>query len=367
MNDPKCNAVAKEKQRLAKDNITDNLSLEKIAASVRSASWPLTLKPTESGEAFQSPAAASPGDPDGDDPTSISPPELVSASQVAQVVARDGQQPESRTIAQSLEYEPHQLFTVFCNAMVASLKMEQIKPSIFDDSFHKNGRLKKDSVVLELNGSGSGHKWKILPEDVRVCGGEWVYKKSHGGPFLIVQLLGSGETSKVWRAVTKKENTSYACVIKYWIKVFDESTNETWDIKKIQRESKKSTGDEVTNYKKIYGDFSSLVGRKKLNSRWCVILPFFKPIPKDKRNEETLKIIEEVLNEQFYKEKESKSYQFKDCDWRWRHVGERDDRIVLFDLADLTVKDNADKAAHHKYVKEHIEELRKRMPQQQEL
>jgi hypothetical protein len=295
----------------------------------------------------------------------------VSASQETQVVVPGGQQQESspRIMKQSDEYNSHSLFTVFCNAIVASLNMTQKKPSIFDDTFQTEGRLKKGSVVLELYGSGlpgMRHKWQDLPNDLCICGGEWKYEEDHQGPFLIVQLLGAGETSRVWRAVVQSQDkkTAYACILKYWIKVYDESNKKMFESTEIEHESNSSTTREVAYYKKIYGDFASFVGRKKLNSRWCVILPFFKPIPKNRRNKETLEKIEKVLHEKFYKQEESKSYQFKDCDWRWRHVGERDNQIVLFDLADLVVVEDRDKTVHHKYVMNHIEGLRKRMPQQ---
>jgi hypothetical protein len=360
--DSQCSNAASEKQRLAESNILNVL----------------TLKPrAEPPAAFLLPAAASPGVTRGDkEPISGSSPEHVSTSQETQLVVHRGQQHESllHTLVQSDEYKSHSLFTILCNAIVASLKlkMEQNKPPIFDDNFQTEGRLEKGSVVMELHGSGSQetrHKWQVLPNNLDVCGGEWKYEEEHQGPFLIVQLLGAGATSRAWRAVVQSHDkeTTYTCIIKYWIKVSDESDNTVLNSQEIEDKSNNSTTIEVANYKMIYGDFASLVGRKKLNSRWCVILPFFKPIPNNRRNEETLKKIEKVLHEKFYKQEESKSYQFKDWDWSWRHVGERDNQIVLFDLADLLVIENADKAMHNKYVKDHIEKLRERMPPQQQI
>ena len=73
------------------------------------------------------------------------------------------------------------------------------------------------------------------------------------------------------------------------------------------------------------------VHARVLNGYNCVILPFFEPISiVDRRNETVLNAIENIL-----KQIGDKNMAFRDCDRKWRHVGRFNNKIYLFDLAEL--------------------------------
>ena len=201
--------------------------------------------------------------------------------------------------------------------------------------------------------------------------------------YLVRTLVGVGSTSRCWGAVVIPYNNimpqnGFSCVIKYWIKIWDKDTKEYYDDGWIAKESEQTTGKEVANYKKIYGNIffptgkGGCVAQKKLNNTYCVILPFFEPIKKDERGgdklERVLNEVRNVLLERFYNEDEAKSYRFKESDQRWSHIGRwtepGSDRkhLVLFDLADLEIED-ATKDQHKDYVARHIKTLRESLGQ----
>ena len=142
------------------------------------------------------------------------------------------------------------------------------------------------------------------------------------------------------------------------------------DRDKIDELSRAATTNEIENYRTIYGsdkfvrDGKSLLGHIKLNREQCVILPYFEPIPNGRSEEyleATLSDIQKLLKEKFYCKVEGKtvSYQFKECDRRWRHVGRWNGQVVLFDLADLE-KYEISQDEHNEYVSQHIEALKER-------
>ena len=92
-----------------------------------------------------------------------------------------------------------------------------------------------------------------------------------------------------------------------------------------------------------------------------VCFPLFEAIKKEERTIETIRKIMNVLRTRFYVN--GSSYQFKVSDRRWGHVGyyrpnkaTNEKNIVLFDLADLEIKETTSEA-HEDYVKDHIKVL----------
>jgi Family of unknown function (DUF5898) len=141
----------------------------------------------------------------------------------------------------------------------------------------------------------------------------------------LVDYLGSGSTSVVYRALTLDGDD---CVVKMIVAVADDKKVNT--PKDLEKEMERKVTSEVNAYQDIYGSgFGRYVWKKTLNNFECVIMPFFEPIKKEQR-ELCLPEIKEILNK--FK---SKKVAYKECDQLWRHVGSFNNKIYLFDLGDL--------------------------------
>ena len=68
----------------------------------------------------------------------------------------------------------------------------------------------------------------------------------------------------------------------------------------------------------------------QLHGHWCLLLPYFDPIPDVPTRRKYLPKIQTIL-EHF----DSKGLKYKDDDLRWRHVGLRKGEVCLFDLGSL--------------------------------
>jgi hypothetical protein len=136
----------------------------------------------------------------------------------------------------------------------------------------------------------------------------------------VVELLGVGETSRALRAVAANGDE---CVIKMYIRKFEDNVP-------LRDKRFEAVAREVSNYHKIYPTLKRYVWATKLNGFHCVVLPYFKPVDFENR-QESLESIEVVLNSKF---KDAKLC-FAESDMRWRHVGTFQDNVYLFDLADL--------------------------------
>jgi hypothetical protein len=84
----------------------------------------------------------------------------------------------------------------------------------------------------------------------------------------------------------------------------------------------------------------SKVSKVKLNGFQCVVMPFFKPVPKSERGN----VIQNV--EEAYSKLSTKRCMYHDCDVCWRHIGTYEEegsstQYILFDLADMQVLDAA--------------------------
>jgi hypothetical protein len=161
----------------------------------------------------------------------------------------------------------------------------------------------------------------------------------------LVDHLGMGSTSKVYRALTPD---GYNCVVKMYVK--RRGNNKIVLSKRVfDKEAKKAVAQEVNAYKAIYGDeLSGYVWQQELNGLQCVIHPYFKhPDKKDRIN--LLDRIRVRLVNCFAKCDKALSTS----DQVWRHIGWFNDKLYLFDLADLAFDAAGD-------VNNHIERLRLR-------
>jgi hypothetical protein len=159
--------------------------------------------------------------------------------------------------------------------------------------------------------------------------------------YYVVGVIGSGNTSKVFHAVDL-DCKEYA--IKMYVQRFagkTRLTKEAFDIKGLQ-----SVTTEVENFKLIYHKLD--VVHEKLNTHHCVIMPYFNPVPKDKREGYIAKI--ETVLKMFA----LKNRKYKDDDIRWRHVGLHEGKCILYDLAELEA------STSNSFVSQHVEELKRR-------
>jgi Family of unknown function (DUF5898) len=169
--------------------------------------------------------------------------------------------------------------------------------------------------------------------------------------YFIIGALGYGSTSNVYQAIDS-DGTVVA------IKVFVNAGNEILDTKAFKECADMATAEEVTKFCLLYHDvLKDKVKVVNLFGTPCVVMPFFEPVEKKKR-EVCLERIQVVLTDRFLQNK----VQYHADDVRWRHVGVyHDDRdvehIILYDLADLVdVQDEA------KMVDDHCSALRGRWP-----
>ena len=311
--------------------------------------------PPPPAEDMQTPPASEPKQP-----KTNSPPELVT-ERTGQVGSHSGK----GSVCYSNEtYGPTKLLSVLCNAIILSMKIGGDKIKI------DRGGLKSDQTILVLNSNETKHEWRCQENDIDLSG-PWANFTDDSREYLITSLVGVGSTSRCWGAVIldTTNNKCYSCVVKYWIKIYDFEQKTYLEKNMIEEESKQASKQEVDNYNVIYKDlfFSdghNYIGRQIINGVWCVVLPFFEPVKKEERFK-ALKVITHVLKTKFYVD--GTSYQFKESDHRWGHVGyfrpepaSLERHLVLYDLAELEIFPDMSKDSHEKYVRKHIKELYKR-------
>jgi hypothetical protein len=212
--------------------------------------------------------------------------------------------------------------------------------------------LKVGSPVYSMQGSSSRRESKQISEET----------------FFVTDHLGRGDTSKVFSAYDR-EGTH--CVIKMYVKRTDENRKflSSNDFKLAGDESCKKEADRL---KLFYPFLEGKVFSTTLNGFPCVIMPYFRPLKKNEREQ----LLEENCNQtlctcldKFVAHK----LQYDDSDIRWRHLGyytedsdegnRGKEKLVMFDLADLEELDAEDTEDIKKFFTEkHIEILRNRLP-----
>jgi hypothetical protein len=159
--------------------------------------------------------------------------------------------------------------------------------------------------------------------------------------YYVVGVIGSGSTSKVFYAV---DLDCKEYVIKMYVQRFAGKTYLTKE--DFEEKGWLSVTTEVKNFNLIYPKLNVVC--EKLNNHHCVIMPFFHPVPKDKR-EGCIEKIEKVLTMFALN-----NLKYKDDDIHWRHVGLSEGKCILYDLADL------EESTSESFVQEHVEEFKRR-------
>merc|ERR1711935_396518 len=100
-----------------------------------------------------------------------------------------------------------------------------------------------------------GYEWRTQSGDVKVDD-SLIDFNDNNKEYLVRTLVGVGSTSRCWGAVVIPDKNTpqkgFSCVIKYWIKIWNEGSNEFYKKDHIEKESNQTTEKEVENYKKIY-------------------------------------------------------------------------------------------------------------------
>ena len=277
------------------------------------------------------------------------------------------QQPSADEGGRKLSYSgPHEskdlvkllVNAIFCS--IAKIVTRPAVPSLIHDSSFEN-------YVLLLKRREYEFKRVNLKIKSWNAGNGQLFREKE---FCLVALLGTGRTSKAFRAVSMKHGIE--CVVKMYVRKFDEKDNYARISKKqFEKDAQNAVKREKEMYKAIYG---ITVHTVTLYDHRCLVLPFFRPIEKES-HEEALHGIEERLKKDFVVTTETRSvlrpskrsrtlkyYSFSSSDQRWCHCGylkneNGEDEVYLFDLADLVLRSDGD---HEAYVKEHCDTLRQR-------
>jgi len=197
---------------------------------------------------------------------------------------------QDRTLCQSISFGPHELVLRLCNAIFCNLQ------DISGNSvIHEIPKRLFSHDVLEV--TQGGYRWCFLTT------------KSDGKPlkkparircqnYYLLSLLGTGRTSKAFRAVSKEGKQ---CVIKIYVRKYDESNNfQLIPQRQYEAAAKESVTREVHHYHKLYPELKDYVWKQKLNKHHCVILPFFDPIDEaDRHNPDVQNEILDVLKTRF--------------------------------------------------------------------
>ncbi|CAB9525524.1 unknown protein [Seminavis robusta] len=166
--------------------------------------------------------------------------------------------------------------------------------------------------------------------------------------YYIVGSLGNGATSNGFHALDS-EGKEVA------LKVYVKHTNANGTVmskEKFEKVAEASVNREAENFNSIYNDLKAEEVKLSGIGRWCVVMPFFRPIEKAKRRG-NLEKIQEAL-----RKLEVTGLKYRDDDVRWRHVGLYKESCILFDLADLEKvrpDDTSFVKGHHDVLENRIE------------
>jgi len=245
-------------------------------------------------------------------------------------------------------FAPKDIVTAFVSAILCSLDGYQTPRSI------KSLQLGQNIEVGALCMSAKSHHWGTLQTTYQGP----LKRKAHTAcpkSLYLVDHLGTGSTSKVYRALTLDGND---CVVKMYIKRQDDN-NKMLTLNEFNRNAKNAINRENTAYKHIYGnELKGYVWVQKLNGLHCLIHPYFKHVDKSQRTMQLSSIIPERFK-LFVNKKTKKIFVFHKSDQLWRHIGWFKDKLYIFDLGDLEVNHGLEEA--NDLIRIHCDRLEARM------
>ena len=251
----------------------------------------------------------------------------------------------SREVSQSELIKAEGMVAAFVSAIICSLDGFQNPREI--KSFEKDQKVKVEALCL----SPKSHKWGTLQTVHKGPMINRTWNKMARKKLYLVDHLGTGSTSKVYRALTED---GYDCVVKMYVQRRD--ANKTVLTKKeFTSIANAAVTKEVKMLKQIYKELKEYVWQQTFEGMPCVIHPYFKH-PDNTEREDLLPKIKERLLKCFSIRNDF--YAFAPSDQAWRHVGFFNEKLYMFDLADLESRDIAES---EELVNRHIAELRRRV------
>ena len=251
----------------------------------------------------------------------------------------------ARELLRSASFEAAELVAAFVNAIFCSLDGYQRPRGI--SSFTKGLKVAAEALRLD-NTSRTWGTFRTTYQGSKKKTGFW----NTPTPLYLVDLLGVGSTSKVYRALTED---GFDCAVKMYVRRHDDEGKKL-EQKDFNEIAKTAVQREVKAYQKIYGDeLSGYVWRQTLDGMHCVVHPYFKHPEKGDR----IRLLNEIrkrLHECFAPH----GRYFAEGDQVWRHIGLFNNKLYLFDLADLEAHPKGDRELAEQLVEKHIGRLRQR-------
>ena len=254
-------------------------------------------------------------------PKTESPPALLTESDDQQIphFAPDS----GRKILITEKFGSKDVVSLFTNVILCALD------ATFTPTLIQQFGIGQEIAVDAIQMNETSYQWGVLTTTIQGP----LKRRNYNKTLYLLDFLGAGATSVVYRALTFD---GYECAVKLIVDDGDVDNDNVTNgdfhksKKKFQESSKRLVKAEIAAYKAVYGDtLHEHVWQQKLNELDCIVMPFFEPIPKEKRKE-ALESIALIL-EKFRAAK----MMFKECDQLWRHVGLFNGQTFLYDLGDL--------------------------------
>jgi hypothetical protein len=173
---------------------------------------------------------------------------------------------DRKVILSNGNYEAHQLVKVLCNIIFCGLQNLKGEKEVYNLS--PGCELSMPALKL----TKEGYDWVQL--DHLKVSREILSRQVNPQNFYVIGMVGVGKTSRAFRAVTE---SGHECVIKMYVKKFEE--NRLLPQAEFDKNARESVKREVEHYHKIYKELESQVWHQQLNSFYCLVLPYFLPIP----------------------------------------------------------------------------------------
>jgi hypothetical protein len=234
-----------------------------------------------------------------------------------------------QTLLVSECYKPHELVYLFCNALLHAHTASQCVPckaTIYDLAwgktylFPKVVRFQSNKKVCEWGSLTFCRKQEqpATPQPpIAMSSPKSIRKQPQPSKrleqyYYMIGKLGNGATSNVWHALDSNGNE---VAIKMYVKTMDDE-GRMLTSKEFETKANVAVKTEVKRLKSFYPFLESKVLQVKLNDFQCVVMPFFKPVPKLERGK-VLGIVAAVYREFCTKRNNTmERCMYHDCDVR---------------------------------------------------